>query len=77
LVVPYTDYMVAVAEIDIRQGEVHDRQVDTVLEGHFAAAREIPQGMAPELHRAGDRMEGRPAEVSSPRNWRERFLPFR
>jgi len=42
---PYTDYMVAVAEIDI-PGEVHYSQVGMVQVDHYYTARERLQGMA-------------------------------
>jgi len=64
LAVPYTDYMVALAEVDIPHEEVHYRRVDMVLEGHFAAA----QGTVPELHWAWDRREGWQTEGPSLRN---------
>ena len=48
LAVPYTDYMVAVAEIDILEG-VHYSQVGMAQEDHYYTAREGFPGMAPEL----------------------------
>jgi hypothetical protein len=52
---PYTDYMVAVAEIDILEG-VHYIQVGMAQVDHYYTARERLPGMAPELHwdRTGD-----------------------
>jgi hypothetical protein len=46
---PYTDYMVAVAEIDILEG-VHYNQVGMAQVGHYYTVRERLPGMPPELH---------------------------
>jgi hypothetical protein len=46
---PYTDYMVAVAEIDILEG-VHYSQVGMAQVDHYYTARERLPGTAPEIH---------------------------
>jgi hypothetical protein len=51
---PYTDYMVAVAEIDILEG-VHYSQVGMAQVDRYYMARESLPGMTPELHYAEDR----------------------
>jgi hypothetical protein len=51
---PYTDYMVAVAEIDILEG-VHYSQVGMAQVDHYYTARERLPGMPPELRWAVDR----------------------
>src|ERR1700733_4572832 len=45
---PYTDYMAAVAEIDILEG-VHYSQVGMAQVAHYYTARERLPGMPPEL----------------------------
>lgn len=46
---PYTDYMVAVAEIDILEG-VHYSQIGMAQVDHYYTARERLPGMTPEFH---------------------------